>query len=85
MNQAEIKTAVMAFLTRSLRNKDLKDDDNIFELGLVHSLFMIQLIMFIEKNFQLELEDEDLEMEQIQTVNDIVGLIERNRRTEVSL
>jgi acyl carrier protein len=83
MTHENIKQSVTAFLTRSLRSQELKDDDNIIELGLVHSLFMIQLIMFIEKNFGLELEDEDLDMERIQTVNDIVGLIERNLQTEV--
>ncbi|MFP4975529.1 acyl carrier protein [Paenibacillus sp. CN-4] len=85
MTHDEIKQKVIEFLTRSLRNKELGEDENIMELGLVHSLFMIQLIMFIEKNFQVEIDDDDLDMEQIGTVRQIVSLIERNQQTGVSL
>lgn len=85
MTRDEIKQKVTEFLTRSLRNKELGEDENIMELGLVHSLFMIQLIMFIEKNFQVEIDDDDLDMEQIGTVRQIVSLIERNQQTGVSL
>lgn len=85
MTRDEIKQKVIEFLTRSLRNKELGEDENIMELGLVHSLFMIQLIMFIEKNFQVEIDDDDLDMEQIGTVRQIVSLIERNQQTGVSL
>lgn len=81
MNHEEIKAQVTSFLTRSLRTKELKEDDNILELGLVHSLFMIQLIMFIEKTFHLELEEEDLDMDNIKTVRDLVVLIERYQPT----
>ncbi|MNW22185.1 acyl carrier protein [compost metagenome] len=47
----------------------------------MHSLFMIQLIMFIEKTFHLELEEEDLDMDNIKTVRDLVVLIERHQPT----
>lgn len=42
---------------------------------------MIQLIMFIEKTFHLELEEEDLDMDNIKTVRDLVVLIERHQTT----
>ena len=83
MTHEEIKLKVIEFLTRSMRNKELDEDDNIMELGLAHSLFMIQLILFIEKNFHVEIDDDDLDMEQIQTVRDIVALIERNQHKGV--
>ncbi|WP_025688027.1 acyl carrier protein [Paenibacillus zanthoxyli] len=85
MTRDEIKDKVTEFLTRSMRSKELGENENIMELGLVHSLFMIQLIMFIEKNFHIEIDDEDLDLEQIGTVRDIVSLIERNQQSGVSL
>ena len=68
-----MKAAIREFLSRSLRGHTLNDDDDIFFLsGLVHSLFTVQIILFIEKNFQVELEVSELKTEQIATVNKIV-------------
>ncbi|PAL54158.1 colibactin biosynthesis aminomalonyl-acyl carrier protein ClbE, partial [Escherichia coli] len=55
---------------------------DIFSLGLVHSLFTVQIILFIEKNFQVELEVSELKTEQIATVNKIVELIQRQTGLE---
>jgi len=78
MDTMLIKSKIKEYLMRSVRNYEIKDDYNIFELGIVHSLFTIQLIMFIEKNFGIELEDEELDIEKIKTVNDMVELIKNN-------
>lgn len=75
----DIKSKIRTYLSRPLRDYELKDDDNIFELGLVSSLFAIQLILFIEKEFDLELEDEELDLEQISTLKDITDLVEQKK------
>lgn len=75
----DIKSKIRTYLSRPLRDYELKDDDNIFELGLVSSLFAIQLILFIEKEFDLELEDEELDLEQISTLRDITDLVEQKK------
>ncbi len=77
MKKQDMKAAIREFLSRSLRGHTLNDDDDIFSLGLVHSLFTVQIILFIEKNFQVELEVSELKTEQIATVNKIVELIQR--------
>ena len=69
MKKQDMKAAIREFLSRSLRGHTLNDDDDIFSLGLVHSLFTVQIILFIEKNFQVELEVSELKTEQIATVN----------------
>ncbi|MBN5215179.1 colibactin biosynthesis aminomalonyl-acyl carrier protein ClbE [Serratia ureilytica] len=77
METQEMKTAIRQFLSRSLRGYTLNDDDDIFSLGLAHSLFTVQIILFIEKTFQIELEVSELKIEQIATVNKMVELIQR--------
>ena len=81
MKKQDMKAAIREFLSRSLRGHTLNDDD-IFSLGLVHSLFTVQIILFIEKNFQVELEVSELKTEQIATVNKIVELIQRQTGLE---
>ena len=84
-----IKAKIKDYLMRSIKNYEIQDDDNIFELGIVHSLFTIQLIMFIEKNFGIELEDEELDIESIRTINKMVDLIkismEKNEKGALSI
>ncbi|BCL49006.1 MULTISPECIES: colibactin biosynthesis aminomalonyl-acyl carrier protein ClbE [Citrobacter] len=82
MKKQDMKAAIREFLSRSLRGHTLNDDDDIFSLGLVHSLFTVQIILFIEKYFQVELEVSELKTEQIATVNKIVELIQRQTGLE---
>ncbi len=71
----QIKEKLKSYLTRSIQNHDLKDDDDIIDLGLVHSLFLIQLILFIEKEYGFELEEEDLSVDNYRTINNIAEVI----------
>jgi acyl carrier protein len=40
----------------------LADDSDFFELGLVDSLFALQLISFVEQEFSLSIEPDDLDI-----------------------
>ena len=77
----EIAQKIKEFIENHLAIYDdeaqLNDDDNIFELGFVDSLFALQLIGFIEKEFSLELEDSDLDIKNFSSVNRIVAFINK--------
>jgi methoxymalonate biosynthesis acyl carrier protein len=77
MSTAEIKLKVNAFLITNLRNRELTCDQDIFALGLVNSLFAMQLVNFVETEFGISVEQEDLEIENFNTVNAIADLIYR--------
>ena len=73
-----IAERVRAFLNERVRGAaQVSGDDNLFELGLVNSLFAMQLVNFVEKEFGLVVEDDDLSIENFQSVNAITGLIAR--------
>jgi acyl carrier protein len=55
----------------------LQDSEDVFGLGFVNSMFAMQLVLFIEKEFQITIENEDLELENFNSVNAIADLIER--------
>lgn len=76
-NMTETRIKIRTYLLRLCRNHELNDDDDLFELGIVHSLFTVQLILFIEKEFGLEIEDEELDLDKLRTVNSIVDLVEK--------
>lgn len=53
------------------------DSDNIFELGFVNSLFAMQLLEHIESKFNIQIENEDLDIKNFSTINNIVDLIKK--------
>jgi acyl carrier protein len=77
MSQSVIKGDVKAFLSRHVRGVDVKDGDDIFTMGLVNSMFAMQLVEFIEKRFQVEIGPDDLEMDNFRTIDAIAALVER--------
>ncbi|MFJ8582339.1 phosphopantetheine-binding protein [Micromonospora sp. NPDC093277] len=73
----DTKTRIRTFLGTRCPG-DLRDDDDIFETGLVNSLFAMQLVLFVEQEFAIELDNEDLERDNFRTVNAIAELVERH-------
>lgn len=57
-----------------------KDDDNIFELGFVDSLFALELVSFVEKEFGIEVNDEDLNLSNFSSVSAIDALLRRKAK-----
>ena len=52
-------------------------DDDIFALGFANSLFAMQLVAFVEKEFRIDIDSEDLEMDNFRSVHAISALVER--------
>jgi len=79
--QIETKSAIRDFLKGSFNNYELEDDEDIFALGFVNSLFAMQLVLFAEKNFQITVNNEDLEIDNFRTINALANLVERKKAT----
>lgn len=75
MEQAKEK--LRAFLGRHTGGRVIGDDDRIFAAGFVNSMFAMQLVLFLEKNFQIAIGNEDLELKNFQTINAMAELVER--------
>ena len=51
------------------------DEDNIFEMGFVNSLFAMKMVTYIEKEFEIEISNDDLEISNFSSVSRIVNYI----------
>jgi len=82
----DIKEKVGDFIKSNLISFDdeltFDDDDNIFESGFVDSLVAMQLVIFVEEAFNIQVTDEDLDLINFSTINQIVQFI--NRKTPLS-
>ena len=76
-----IKETVKRFILSSIAIADLDDDDNLFESGIVNSLFAVQLVTFIEKTFAMEVKMDDLDIDNFKSLNATTAfVIRKNRR-----
>ncbi len=72
----EIKLKIRKFLMRFFKESDLGDNDNIFELGIVNSLFAMQLVLFLEKEFNFEVENDEIDLSNFGSINSMANFIE---------
>ncbi|MBU8567946.1 acyl carrier protein [Virgibacillus pantothenticus] len=78
-----IKEKVRPYIVKNLTVFDdeveILDTDDIFNLGFVNSLFAMELVGFIEQEFNITIETEDMEISNFNTINNIESLIEKKQ------
>ena len=79
-NQQKIKD----FLSRFFKNHELQPEEDIFALGFVNSLLAMQLVAFVEKEFGVRVEDEDLDLDNFRSIQAISNLIAKKTGAEAS-
>lgn len=76
----EAKERIRAFVNENLvptnETVTFKDDDNIFERGFVNSLFAMKLLNFVENEFNIIVENEEMDMANFSSVDNINNLIQ---------
>jgi methoxymalonate biosynthesis acyl carrier protein len=63
----DTRTRIKRYLSRSIP-QELGDDDDIFDMGLVNSLFAIELVLFVENEFSITAERDDLEIDNFSSI-----------------
>lgn len=71
-----VNKKVKNFLTRFFKKHEFKEDEDIFLLGFVNSLFAMQLVLFLEKEFGLTVETQDLDLDNFRTIKSIVDFVQ---------
>lgn len=59
----------------------LKDDDELLAKGIIDSMRLLQLVQFVEEQFNISVSDEDLVPENFNTVNTVRSFVEEKQRT----
>lgn len=76
----ELKEKIRKFIESNLvvfeDEAEFTDSDNIFEMGFVNSLFAMKLVNYIEQEFSVEVDNDDLEISNFNSVDRIVQYID---------
>jgi acyl carrier protein len=74
-----LQSKIAAFFAHHLHTADIAPDLDVFGAGLVNSLFAVQIVLFVEKEFGLTVENEDLELDNFRSVNAIARFVTRKQ------
>lgn len=77
-----LEQEIQRFLIESTGVDSLTTDTDLFASGLLDSLTMMDLVVFIEVQFQRRIALDDMRPEQFQTIGAIAQLINRCRSDE---
>jgi len=73
----QVKETVRSFINNSINIDGLGDDENLFESGIVNSLFAVQLMTFVERSFGIEIGMDDLDVENFKSVSATAAFVSR--------
>jgi len=57
------------------RRRNITDDDNLLETGVIDSLGVLEIVTFLREEFSLEVEDDELTPENFQSISSIAGFV----------
>ena len=72
---ADARTDIREFVFGYIKDDSLEDNENMFELGYVNSLFAMQLVMFVEKRFAFSIPRDQLKLANFRSIDAIVELV----------
>ena len=76
----EIRDRVRAFVVENFlfgEDEGLKDDTSLLEEGIIDSTGILELVSFLEEEFTISVEDEELIPENLDSINYVVSYLER--------
>ncbi len=76
----DAESKIRAFLGKATRDAVLDGDADIFESGIVNSLFAVELVAFTEKEFDIVVEDDDLDLANFRSINALRAFVERKAK-----
>jgi acyl carrier protein len=76
MSDVEISDCLRSFFARFVRGgTEFTDDQNLFSSGFVNSLFVMQLVLFVESTFSITVEQQDMDITNFSSVNSLCAFV----------
>ena len=75
----KIKTKIRSFIIENFLFGDdngLKDDTSFLDEGIIDSTGVLELVTYLEEEFEIEVEDEELIPENLDSINNIAVYLE---------
>ena len=75
VDKKTVMSKISEFLSQFISETDIDPDVNLFESGLVNSLFAMQLLLYVEQEFGLQVTNEDLDIKNFRSLNALTNFV----------
>jgi len=75
----DTKLKIREFLQQFFGDHQLRDDEDLFSTGYVNSLFAMQLVMFIEQEFHIQLSNDELDLSNFKSIDTLSNFLEQKQ------
>ena len=76
----ETKSKIKNFIIENFlfgNNDNLQNDTSFLEEGIIDSTGVLELVTFLEEDFEITVEDEELIPENLDSINNVTAYLER--------
>lgn len=80
----EIKSYLCAEILKGFDENTIGDDKPLIQEGLIDSIGIMKLITFLTEKFKVEFRDEDFNMDNFETLNNISSLVTQKVNFEIN-
>ena len=80
VNEMDCESAIKNYIIENFLfgdGKNLQQDTSFLESGIIDSTGILELITFLEENYNIKIEDEELIPENLDSVNRVVHFLEK--------
>jgi acyl carrier protein len=77
---SKLKDRIRAFIVENFlfgKDKNFRDDTSLIDEGIIDSTGVLELVGFLEQEFSIVVEDEELLPENLNSINNVVAYVER--------
>jgi acyl carrier protein len=77
---SKLKNRISAFIVENFlfgKDKNFRDDTSLIDEGIIDSTGVLELVGFLEQEFSIVVEDEELLPENLNSINNVVAYVER--------
>lgn len=72
----EIRAKIEKFVKKYIKGSEISDDVDIFGLGVVNSLFAMQLVLFVENEFSISVDNNVIGTNKFNSINSICSYVQ---------
>lgn len=75
-----MKDKIRTFIVENFlfgQDEGLKDDSSFLDEGIIDSTGILELVNFLEEEFSVTVDDEELIPENLDSINNVVGYLEK--------
>jgi acyl carrier protein len=84
----QIEQQLRQFITENFlfgRDSSFASDASLLETGIVDSTGMLELIAFLEETYGIEVHDEEMTPQNLDSIHNLLGFVERKRYGKVAV